>query len=66
LEIQVEIPSSPVRLAANVLRSSDPSLKVPWPSDLNDDCIRPTPGGLPEQLVFDPVKWVTVFLSFTE
>lgn len=60
LEYQIEATRGPVRLAANLLRSSEPDTKVPWPADLDDDCIKPTPGGMPEQMEFAPGRWVVV------
>ena len=60
LEYQIEVMGESLRLAANILRSSDPNAKIPWPADLDDDSIKPTPGGLPEHLQFSPDKWVTI------
>jgi hypothetical protein len=62
LEYQIEVTGETLRLAVNFLRASDPDVKIPWPKDLDDDCIKSTPGGLPAQLVFSPDKWATVEL----
>jgi len=62
LEYQIKVKGDTVRLAANLLRSSDPGARIPWPSDLKDDCILPTPGGLPDELHFAPDTWATVRL----
>ena len=60
LEYRVRTPNAPLRLAVNFLRASDPTEKVPWPVDLDDDCLKPTPKGLPPMLRFSPEKWATV------
>jgi hypothetical protein len=60
LEYQIEMPDGPVRLAANLLRSSEPDSKIPWPADLDDDCIKPTPSGAPEEMEFVPEEWVVL------
>lgn len=66
LEVRIAVADETIRLAANILRSSNPNNKTPWPADLDDDCIKPTPGGLPDTLHFSPDKWVTVGLPSTE
>jgi len=63
VEIQIEIPADTMRLAVNILRSSNPDEKAPWPADLDDDCILPTPGGLPESLHFAPETWALITLG---
>ena len=63
LEYQIEAGNEPLRLAANYIQTSDPNKKIPWPSNLEDDCIKPTPGGLSEQLYFSPADWVQLNLS---
>jgi hypothetical protein len=63
LEYQIEVGSEPLRLAVNYIKTSDPNEKIPWPSNLDDDCIKPTPGGLPAQLNFSPDQWVKLNLS---
>jgi hypothetical protein len=60
LEVQIKITEDIKHLAMNLLRSSQPNAKVPWPADLEDDCIKPTPGGLPPQLQFSPDGWATI------
>jgi hypothetical protein len=60
LEYKTKVPSGSLRLAANLLRSSDPDVKVAWPSDLDDDCVKPTPGGLPAQMQFSPDRWAAM------
>jgi hypothetical protein len=62
LEFKIAAPRNGFRLAVNVLRSSDPGAKHPWPSDLDDDCIKPTPGGLPSQMRFQPDRWAMIEL----
>ena len=66
LEYQIAAADGTLRLAANILRSSSPDSKTPWPADLDDDCIKPTPGGLPEALRFSPHRWATVGLPSLE
>jgi hypothetical protein len=63
LEYKIVLPHGSVRLAANLIRSSAPNDKVPWPSDLNDDCTKPTPGGLPEQMQFSLGQWASLRFS---
>ena len=60
LEYQIELPGGPLRLAVNHIKASDTDTKLPWPRDLDDDCVRPTPGGLPEQMHFTPERWVSI------
>lgn len=59
LEYQIEVESDHLRLAVNYLKvSSSPNdEKIAWPPDLDDDVIKPTPGGLPMQLFFSLAKW---------
>jgi formylglycine-generating enzyme required for sulfatase activity len=51
------------RLAVVFTRSTYPYEKVPWPANLDDDCIKPTPGGFPATLAFAPEKWGTLTLT---
>ena len=60
LEFQIEVTNETLRLAVNFLTASNPNVKIPWPNDLNDDCIKPTPGGMPAQLHFSPDTWATI------
>ncbi|MCJ7716369.1 MAG: formylglycine-generating enzyme family protein [Anaerolineales bacterium] len=57
LEYQILITGQTQILAVSILRSSDPNLKIPWPANLEDDCIKPTPGGLPDTLYFSTEEW---------
>jgi Tol biopolymer transport system component len=66
LEYRIRVSSAPFRLAAHFLRASDPTIKVPWPVDLDDDTIKPTPGGLPPTLWFSPGKWATIGAAQTD
>ncbi len=63
LEYQIEMTSETLRLAINFMRVSNPNVKTPWPNDLDDDCIKPTPGGMPAQLHFSPDSWATIGVS---
>lgn len=58
LEYQVKIPAGDFRLAAVYLKASPPYEKVPWPAELTDDTVRPTPGGFPAELQFSPEQWL--------
>ena len=60
LEYQIELEDETIRLAVNFIRASNQAEKIPWPADLNDDCIKLTPGGLPENLFFSPEQWATL------
>lgn len=62
LEYQIEVMGDSQRLAVNFLRASDPDSKIPWPTGLDDDCIKPTPGGLPADMHFSPEEWGTIVL----
>jgi hypothetical protein len=60
LEFRIQRAAGPLRLAMDFLRASDPTVKVPWPAALDDDCLKPTPGGLPTTLRFAPEKWAMI------
>ena len=59
LEYQIAIGGDPIRLAVNyLLVSSNPNdEKIAWPPNLDDDVIKPTPGGLPMEFFFSLDKW---------
>jgi hypothetical protein len=46
-------------IAVSVFRSSAPDERVVWPLALDDDTIRPNPGGLPSEMHFSPENWAT-------
>ena len=60
LEYQIELTGESLRMAVNYIKVSEPNVKIPWPNDLDDDCIKPTPGGLPERLKFSPDEWAKI------
>jgi hypothetical protein len=60
LEYRIRTGTVPIRLAVTFLRASAPNAKIPWPADLDDDCIKPTPKGLPPTLRFSSGKWATI------
>lgn len=62
LEYRIAMPGGTLRLAAIYMKVSEPRVKIPWPSDLDDDCVRPTPGGMPARLDFSPQRWATIEL----
>jgi hypothetical protein len=66
LEYKIAVTDGTLRLALNYIKASNTSVKIPWPDDLDDDCIKPTPGGLPEQLDFSPDRWATLVISSPE
>jgi hypothetical protein len=55
-----------LRLAVSFIRASKPNVKIPWPNDLDDDCIKPTPDSMPAQLHFSPDRWATIGLSYSK
>ena len=57
LEYQIEVSEDTMLLAVVFLRASDPNEKIPWPTDLEDDCTKPTPGGLPQNMDFSRGQW---------
>jgi CubicO group peptidase (beta-lactamase class C family) len=59
-EYKVEMTNETLRIAVNFLRASKPDVKIAWPNALDDDCIKPTPGGLPVQMHFSPDRWATI------
>jgi hypothetical protein len=63
LEYKVEMTHETLRLAVGFIRASKPDAKTPWPSALDDDRIKPTPGGLPAEMAFSPDKWATIGIS---
>ena len=60
LEYRIRTGTAPIRLAVTFLSASAPNVKISWPADLDDDCIKPTPRGLPPTLRFSPEKWATI------
>ena len=63
LEYQIKIPDGDFRLAAVYIKASPPYEKIPWPPQLIDDTILPTPGGLPDSFYFSPAQWAMLDLS---
>lgn len=63
LEYQIEMSNVALRMAVNFIRSSNRNEKIPWPTELDDDVIKPTPGGLPAEMFFSPEKWAILDLS---
>jgi hypothetical protein len=63
LEYQIKIPVGDFRLAVVYIKASPPYEKIPWPRQLADDTVKPTPGGFPDTLYFSPEQWVEVNLS---
>ena len=63
LEYQIEMRGETLKLAVTFLRAAEPNEKFPWPSRIVDDCIRPTPGGYPSEMRFNPGSWAVLSLS---
>jgi C-terminal processing protease CtpA/Prc len=57
LEYQVKIDGNTLHMAVIFLRVEDPDVKIPWPPDLEDDCIKPTEGELPINMEFSLEQW---------
>ena len=57
LEYRIKLSGKDLRLAVNFLRAADTSQKIPWPANLDDDCIKLTPRGYPTELQFSPEQW---------
>jgi hypothetical protein len=66
LEYQIEMTDESLRLAVTFLRASDPNVKIPWPNDLDDNCVTPTVGGIPAQYHLSPERWATICISCSE
>jgi hypothetical protein len=60
LEYRIKITRQDFRLAVVIIRTTPPNEKIPWPVDLDDDCIKSTPGGLPPIMQFSPDAWVMI------
>jgi len=57
VEYQIKHSNKDLKIAVSFLLASDPDQKIPWPPDLDDDCVIPTPGGFPEKMLFDLDRW---------
>ena len=66
LEYKIRILEQDFRLAVVYLKATPPYEKVPWPVDLDDDCIVPTLSGLPTILEFHPDRWRVLQLTSSE
>ena len=63
MEYKIKIPDQDFQIAVVYIKSTPPYEKVPWPASLDDDCIKSTPGGLPEIFYFSPDEWIVLDLS---
>ncbi len=63
LEYQIKIPDQDIRIAVVYIKATHPYEEIPWPPDLEDDTIMPTPGGLPETSNFSLEQWARLGLS---
>jgi len=57
LECQIKIQEQNLNIAVVFTKSTAPYEKVPWPANLDDDTIIPTPGGFPTMMAFSPTRW---------
>lgn len=58
LEYQIELSGASQHIAVSLFRSSAPNERVFWPPTLDDDSIKPTPGGLSENLYLSLEQWI--------
>lgn len=63
LEYQIALGEEDFHLAVNYLLVSNPDEKIPFPADLTDDCILPTPGYYPNEFQFSPESWMLVSVA---
>jgi len=63
MEYMITMPDQDFRMAVTIIKSSPPYEKIPWPVNLKDDCIRETPGGLPDIMEFTPNEWGVLILD---
>jgi hypothetical protein len=63
MEYQIEMVNPTLRLTVTFVRESNPNVKTPWPTDLDDDCVLQTPGEMPTQLHLSPERWATIEVS---
>jgi formylglycine-generating enzyme required for sulfatase activity len=57
LEYLIKLEGNDLHLAVNFIHAADTNEKIPWPADLEDDVIKPSSGGLPDNLHFSPELW---------
>jgi formylglycine-generating enzyme required for sulfatase activity len=58
LEYQIKIPNQSFKMAVVYIKAYPPYEKIAWPDMLEDDCIEPSQGGLPEEMRFSPEQWI--------
>ena len=63
MEYMITMPDQDFRMAVTIIKSSPSYEKIPWPANLKDDCIRETPGGLPDIMEFTPNEWGAIDLE---
>jgi hypothetical protein len=63
MEYRIDFTGPSIMIAVVYISSTPPYRKVPWPSDLMDDCILPTPGGFPLVMNFRPETWMRLELT---
>lgn len=63
LEYQIALGEEDFRLAVNFLLVSNPDEKIPFPAEVTDDCILPTPGSYPAEFHFSPETWFPVSVA---
>ena len=63
LEYQIELHTTPIKMAVGFLSSSDVKNMLTWPPELDDDAIRPMPNGPPDVVNFHPDTWAIVEIN---
>ena len=63
VEYKIAITEGEFRLAATFIPANEINTRIYWPTHLDDDCIEPTPGGMPATLSFSPDQWGTLEIS---
>ena len=63
LEYKFKIREENLLLAVAFMRTSEPDLRIYFPTDLTDSTTQPTPDGLPEIQSFSPDSWLMLDLS---
>jgi len=63
MEYQIALPQEALRLAVALIPTNDLNTRIYWPTDLEDDCIDPTSGGMPSSLYFSPENWAVLETS---
>ena len=63
LEYKIKVEGNHLGVAVTFLRASSTNEKIPWPTWITDDTVRPTPGGYPAEMHFEPEDWADFTFS---